>query len=76
MQSTPQRMETPSNIPFPLMALFKAMVPMPRDHNIVIPVEDAIFKLPVENIYVSKEDLFQFSRMEQISATCFTVYMK
>ena len=69
-------METPSDILLPLMALFKEMVPMPSDHNILILVDDATFRLPVENKYLSKEDMFQFSRMEQISATCITVYMK
>ena len=58
------------------MALFKAMVPKPNDHNILIPVEDATFGLPVKNIYVSKEEVFQFSRMEHISATCVAEYMK
>ena len=76
VQSTPQRMETPSGLPLPLMALFKAMVPMPGDHNIFFPVDDTTFGLPVENIYVSKEDVFQFSRMDQIFATCIAVYMK
>ena len=46
------------------MKLFKVIVPMPSDHNILIPVEDTIFGLPVENIYVSKEDVFKFSKME------------
>ena len=64
VQSASQRMETPSNLPLSLMALFKAIVPMPSDHNILIPVENATFELPVENIYVSKEDVFQFSRIE------------
>ena len=76
MQSVPQRMETPSNLSLPLMALFRAIVPMPSDHNIVILVKDAPFRLLVENIYVSKEDVFRFSRMEQISTTCIVVYMK
>ena len=75
MQSASQRMETPSDLPLPLMDLFKEIVPMPFDHNILIPVEDATFELPIENIYVS-EDIFQFSRMGQISATCIAVYMK
>ena len=69
-------MEIPSNVPLPLKALFKSMVPMPSDHNILIPMEDTTFRLPVENIYVSKEDVFQFSMMEHISATCIIVYMK
>ena len=76
VQFAPQQMETPLGLPLPLMALFKAMVPMLGDHNILILVDDATFQLPVENIYVSKEDVLQFSRMEQISATCITVYMK
>ena len=58
------------------MALFKAMVLMPGDHNIVIPVEDATFGLLLENIYMSKEDVFQFSRMVEISSTCTAVYIK
>ena len=33
---------------------------MADDHNILIPVDDATFWMPVENMYVSKEDLFQF----------------
>ena len=76
IQSAPQRVETPSGIPLPLMALFKAMVPMSNDHNIVIPVEDATFGLPIGNMYVSKDDVFQLSRMEKISSTCIVVYMK
>ena len=76
MQSIPQRVETPSDLPLPLMCLFKAMVPMPGDHNIIILVEDATFGLLIENIYVPKEDVFQLSRMEQIFATCIVVYMK
>ena len=75
VQSAPQRMETPLDLPFPLMAMFKAMVPMPSDHNILIPVEDATFGLQVENIYVSKEAIFHFSRREWISTTCITIYM-
>ena len=39
------------------MTLFKAIVPMPGDHNILIPVDNATFGLLVENIYVSKEDV-------------------
>ena len=58
VQFAPQRMETPSDLPLPLMTLFKAMALMPSDHNIIIPVEDATFRLLVENIYVSKEDVF------------------
>ena len=58
------------------MTLFKEMVPMPSDHNILIPMEDATFGLSVENIYASKEDVFQFSRMEHISTTCIAIYMK
>ena len=76
MQSTPQKMETPSDLPLPLKALFEVMVPIPSDHNILIPVKDATFGLPVKNIYVSKENVFQFLRMEQISVTCIAVYMK
>ena len=34
-------METPSELPLPLMALFKAMVLMPNEHIILILVEDA-----------------------------------
>ena len=51
-------METPSGLPLPLMVLFRAMVPMAGDHNILILVDDATFGLPVENIYMSKEDVF------------------
>ena len=69
-------METPSNLPLLLMASFNAIVSMPGDHNILIPVKDAIFRLPVENIYLPKEDVFQFLRIEHISATCIIVYMK
>ena len=58
MKSTPQRMEIPSNLPFPLMALVKAIVPMLCDHNILILVEDATFGLQVEYIYVSKGGCF------------------
>ena len=43
VQFAPQRMETPSDLPLPLMTLFKVMVPMPSGHNILILVEDAIF---------------------------------
>ena len=71
MQSTPERLETPPNLPLPLIVLFKALVLMPRDHTIVVPVEDATFGLPLENMYV-----LQFSRMVQISSTCIVVYMK
>ena len=39
VQSAPQRMETPSDLTLPLMALFKSMVPMHSDHNILIPVD-------------------------------------
>ena len=76
MQSAPQRMEISSSYPLPLMALFKTMVPMHSDHNILIPVEDATFGLPVENIYMSKDDVFQFLKIEHIYATCIIVYMK
>ena len=76
MQSALQRMETPLDLPLPLMALFNAIVPMPYDHNILILMEDATFRLPVEYIYVSKEDNFQFSRIEQISIMCITSYIK
>ena len=76
VQSIPQRIETSLGLPLPLMALFKEMVLMPSNHNKLIPVDDATFELPVENIYMSKEDVFQFSRMEQISAICIAVYMK
>ena len=58
VQSILQRVETPSDLPLPLMALFNAMVPMSSDHNIVILVEDATFGLPIENMYVSKDDVF------------------
>ena len=58
VQSAPQRIKTPSVLPFPLMALLKAMVPMPGDHNLIILVDHATFGMPVENIYVSKEDVF------------------
>ena len=58
------------------MALFNAMTQIPGDHNILIPMDDATFRLPVESIYVSKKNVFQFSRMEQISATRIIVYMK
>ena len=58
MQSAPQQMETPSDLLLPLTALFKAMVLMHGDHSILIPVDDAIFEFPVENIYVSKDDVF------------------
>ena len=58
VQYVPQWMETPLSLLLPLMALFKAMVPMPGDHNILIPVDDATFELPVENICISKEDVF------------------
>ena len=74
MKFVPQRMKTPSDLPLPLMTLFKVIVPMPNDY-ILIPVEDIIFGLLIEYIYVSKEDVFQFSRMEQISAMCIAVYM-
>ena len=60
VQSSSKQMETPSDLPLPLMALFKVMILMPGDENILIPVDDATFGLPVENIYVSKEEVFQF----------------
>ena len=44
--------------------------------DIVIVIEVVTFGLPIENMYVSKDDMFQFLRMEQISSTCITVYMK
>ena len=53
VHSTPQRMETPSGLLLSLMALFKVMAPILGNHNILIPVDDATFGLPVENIYVS-----------------------
>ena len=76
VQSAPQKMETPSDLHFPLMDFFKAMVPIPNDHNILIPVKDATFSLPIEYIYVSKQYVFHFSRMEEISATYIAIYMK
>ena len=69
-------METPLDLPLSLMAFFKVMVLMPSDHKILIPVEDATFGLQVEYIYVSKEDVFKFLRMKQISTTCIVVHMK
>ena len=44
-----RRFTSPSALPFRLMA---------SDHNILIPMEDDTFELQVENIYVSKEDVF------------------
>ena len=76
VKSVLQLTETPSDLPLPLMALFKAISQMPSEHNILILVEDAIFGLQVEYIYVPKDDVFLFSRMEQIYATIIAVYMK
>ena len=45
VKSAPQRMKTPLDLPLPLMALFKVIVPMPSEYNILIPVEDATFGL-------------------------------
>ena len=47
VKSVPQRMETPPDLSLPLM-----IVPMPSDHNILIPVEDDTFGLEAEYIYV------------------------
>ena len=65
MKSVPQKMETPLDLPLPLMALFKVMVPMPSDHNILILVEDATFRLKFGYIYVSKEDGTDFYYMHR-----------
>ena len=51
-------METPSDLPLPLVALYNAMVPMPSGHNILIPVKDVIARLLDEYIYKSRKDIF------------------
>ena len=45
VKSSLLRIEIPSDLHLPLVTLFKAMVPMPSDHNIFIPVENATFGL-------------------------------
>ena len=62
MKSKPQRIEALLDLHLPLMALFNAMVPMPSDHNILIPIEDATSGLQVECIYMSNEDFFSLFR--------------
>ena len=53
-----QSMKAPSNLPLPLLALFKAMVAMPSGHNIFVPMENATFGFRIEYIHVSKDDVF------------------
>ena len=75
-KSGKEKLETPSNLPLGLLMMFKAIQMMPDEYTIRIPITHNLFGLPNDHIFVTKEDVIQFSRMEKIGVQTIATYMK
>ena len=75
-KSTKEKLGTPSNLPLDLLTMYKVVQMMSDEYTVRIPITLDLFSFPDDHIFVTKEDVIQFSRMKQIGAQTIAAYIK
>ena len=68
--------EIPSNVPRALRTLLKSVKDKSPTFTVTIPLNPDNFGKDLAYLYIRKEDIMQFGKIEQIGAQCISVYMR